>query len=214
MATPVKVSQHEFNRDVLLWFTRDLQPFSGTSKERCQDFFAKYLPMYKLPDESTLPKTALEDMYTVGVAKVKQFLADVRSACTMFDGWTDKYKSRSYLAIRISVIKHWKVHIVTLNCDHLPVHSSEATTHRVSMVLKQFFPDSSKLFFTTCHDGAANCMKTSRLLKSQPVQHCIAHVLHLLLKTDSLSQVADLQNLLQKCRTVITTLHFKGSETD
>ena len=78
MATPVKVSQHALNSDVLLWFTRDLQPFIGTSKEGYQDFFAKYLPMYKQPNESTLSKTAFEDMYTVGVAKVKQFLAGIR----------------------------------------------------------------------------------------------------------------------------------------
>jgi len=207
-------TQHEFNRDLLVWFARDLLAFSSVRKDGMSDFFKKYLPSYSLPNETTLSKSALDDMFIAAVSKVKQFLSDIRAICVMFDGWTDKYRARSYLAIRISVVKEWKVHIVTLNCDVLAAHSSDDMTHRVSMVLKQFFPDITKLFLTTCHDGASNCMKTSRLLKSQHAQHCISHVLHLLLTTDSLLQVPGLQNLLLKCRKVITTLHFKGAVID
>jgi len=78
-------------------------------------------------------------MFVAAVAKIKQFLSDVPSVCIMFDGWTDTYRARSYLAIRVSVVKAWKVHVVTLNCDVLAIHSSHDMTHRVSMVLKQFF---------------------------------------------------------------------------
>jgi len=46
----------------------------------------------------------------------------------MFDGWMDKYRARSYLAIRISVVKEWKVHIVTelwcSGCSQLGWHDS------------------------------------------------------------------------------------------
>jgi len=86
-------SQHEFNRDVLLWFTRDLMPYSAVAKKGFTDFFSKYVPTYKLPDVSTLSKTALHDMYSAGLVIVKQFLADIRAVYVMFDSWTDKYNA-------------------------------------------------------------------------------------------------------------------------
>ena len=64
---------------------------------------------------------------------------------------------------------------------------------------------------TTCHDGAANVMKASRILKSEHFQHCIAHCIHLLFCTDSLHKVNELSGLLHKCRSIVTTLHFKSS---
>ena len=189
-------------------------PFTAAAKKGFTDFFLKYLPAYKMPDVCTLSNTSLNDMYSAGLVTVKQFLADIHAVCVMFDSWTDKYKARSYVAVRVSVIKNWKQHVITLNCDVLPSHTAEALSQHVTDILKQFFPDVAKLFLTTCHDGAANCMKTSRLLKSQYVQHCIAHVLHLLLTTDSMSQIPDLLTLLQKCRSIVTTLHYKGSMID
>ena len=86
-------SQREFNRDVLLWFTRDLMPYSAVAKKGFTDFFSKYMPTYKLPDVSTLSKTALHDMYSAGLVTVKQFLADIRAVCVMFDAHMLRFAS-------------------------------------------------------------------------------------------------------------------------
>lgn len=67
-----------------------------------------------------------------------------------------------------------------------------------------------KMMLTTCHDGAQNMMKASKLPKSQSVQHCVTHALHLLITSDSLNKVAELHLLVQKCRDIVTTLHFKA----
>ena len=88
---PSPPSQHEFNRDLLIWFARDLMPFGSVGKSGFREFFAKYLPSFSLPDETTLSKSALDDMFVAAVAKIKQFLSDVPSVCVMFDEWTDKY---------------------------------------------------------------------------------------------------------------------------
>jgi len=87
---PSPPSQHEFNRDLLI-FARDLMPFGSVRKSSFREFFEKYLPSFSLPDETTLPKSVLDDMFVTAVAKIKQFLSDVPSVCVMFDGWTDKY---------------------------------------------------------------------------------------------------------------------------
>ena len=67
------------------------------------------------------------------------------------------------------------------------------------------------MLIATCHDGAANMMKASQLLKAQSVQHWVALVLHLLLTVDGLHRVKELKDLVQKCRDIVTKLHLKSA---
>ena len=60
------------------------------------------------------------------------------------------------------------------------------------------------------HDGASNMLKCSRLLEVDGVIHCIAHSIHHLLTVDSINKIADLVDLLKKCKQIVTSLHFKG----
>ena len=62
----------------------------------------------------------------------------------------------------------------------------------------------------SCHDGAANMVDTSKILKVEGFIHCTAHVVHLLLTTDSISQQEEITELLQKCKNIVTALHFKS----
>jgi len=153
----------------------------------------------------------LDDLYLSVKSKVKDELAQVRSVCVMVDGWTDRYHARSYVGIRVSFVKNWTYRVVTLSCQVMPgSHTGQALADRIKLVLSKYFPDLKKILLTTCHDGASNMMKVSQLLKSASVQHCVAHALHLLITSDSLNRVSELQALVQKCRDVVTTLHFKA----
>jgi len=128
----------------------------------------------------------------------------------MFDGWTDRYKARPYLGVRISFLDDdWRFTVVTLGCHVLPSHTAKAIADHVSQQLKGFFSDTKKLYITSCHDGAANMLKTSKLLKVDNFQHCAAHSLHLLLTTDSINQQEEVTDIIQKCRRIVTALHFK-----
>jgi len=53
-------------------------------------------------------------------------------------------------------------------------------------------------------------MKASQLMRVQSVQHCVAHSLHLLITVDSITRVDELTTLVQKCRDIVTVLHFKS----
>ena len=53
-------------------------------------------------------------------------------------------------------------------------------------------------------------MKSCKLLKIPYPQHCIAHVLHLLLTKNDFKRVASVTNLLEKCRKIVTALSFKA----
>jgi len=212
-------SPHEFNRDLVVWLCRDLLPFSTVSKDGFLNFCSKYLPNVRLPCESTLSSTALNDVYVAACSEIKKLLSDVNAVCVMLDGWTDRYKARSYNAIRVSFIKDWQFHVVTLNCEVLLQHTGDRLANEVNRILGKFVCDENglpkkRLFITTCHDGAANVVRASRVLRSEHFQHCMGHCLHLLLSVDALKSVRQIIDLLDKCRDIVTTLHFKGSIID
>ena len=99
-------SVYEFNRDLVMWFCRDLVPFNF--KTRYGGKFPEEYAGFELPSQATLSPTALNDVYLVTVAKVKEALMDVKALCLMFDGWTDRYRARTYLGLRASFVKNWK----------------------------------------------------------------------------------------------------------
>lgn len=135
-------------------------------------------------------------------------MSGVKSLCLMFDGWTDHYRARPYLGIRASFVKNWSFCVATLGCHVLPVHTSAEIADHVLKVVSEFIPDVKKVYLTTCHDGAANMVKASKLLKAENFMHCTAHALHLLLTVDSLNQVEEIVSVLQKCRNIVSSLHF------
>jgi hypothetical protein len=202
-------SEYELNRDITMWFCRDLMPFEAVSMGGFTNFFAKNMAHCNLPKPQTLANTALFDIYQVVHGVVKQQLTTVNSVCLMFDGWTDRYKMRPYMGVRISFLRDWKYRVVTLGCHVLASHTAKAVAEHVSNLLSEFFSDTKKLFITSCHDGAANMVKSSKLLKVDAFQHCTAHCLHLLLTTDSINRLEEVKDLLQRCRDIVSTLHFK-----
>ena len=55
-------STHELNRDILLWFCRDLISFDAVKKSGFVGFFGKNLPYITLPTPTTLGNMALDDV--------------------------------------------------------------------------------------------------------------------------------------------------------
>jgi len=113
------------------------------------------------------------------------------------------------MGVRISFLRDWKYRVVTLGCHVLASHTAKAVAEHVGNLLGEFFPDTKKLFITSCHDGAANMVKSSKLLKVDAFQHCTAHCLHMLLTTDSINSIEEVKDILQRRRDIVSTLHFK-----
>ena len=179
------------------------------AEEGFQGFFAKNFPSVSLPSATTSSCSALDDIYRAVYDAVKIKLADVKSLCLMFDGWTDKYRSRPYMGIRASFLDDWKYQVVTLGSHVIVGHTAHNIADHLNGVLKVFSSDPKRLYLSSCHDGAANMIKTCQLLKVDAYQHYTAHALHLLLTTDALNKVDEVKEIIQKCRDIVTTLHFK-----
>ena len=171
------------------------------------DFFQKVFSNIDLPNPTTLAGIALNDVYLAVREKVKEQLHDVHSLNLMFDGWTNKHKARPYLGIRASFVKNWSYQIVTFSCNVLPFHTSQEIADHVLKVLNEFVPDSKCVSLSSCHDEAANMIKASKLLKVENFQHCGTHSLHFL-TVDSMNKQDEINALLQKCRDLISAMHF------
>jgi len=201
-------TQYEFNRDVALFMCRDLVPFHAVEKQGFRDFCEKNIS-FDLPSEDTVGKTALVDVYSVIKQKVIAILSDCFSGTLMMDGWTDKYKANPYFAIRMSFVHNWQFEIVTLSIQPVESHTSRSLTKVVRKVVAEFIPHNNGVLLFNTTDGASNMKLLSKLLGHERID-CTAHCLHLLLTVDGLAKVPELVSLMQRCKDIVTKLHFKG----
>ena len=122
-----------------------------------------------------------------------------------------RYAANGYLGLRLACIDpKWNYHVVTISVKPLSQHTSLAISNHVLRGIKRFCIDFQKVTVYSTHDGARNMVKCSRLMEVSGYHHCMAHALHLLLTVDSLYQVKDVKDVLEKCKQIVTSLHFKG----
>lgn len=201
-------TQYEFNRDLAIMMCRDLMPFSAVEKPGFTTFCTKNTS-FELPSADTIGTTALIDVYSVAKQKVLELLSTCFCGTLMMDGWTDKYKANPYFAIRMSLVHNWKFKVVTLSIQPVESHTSQSLCKVVKNVIAEFLPHHKRVLFFNTTDGASKMKLLSKLLRHERIV-CTAHCVHLLLTVDGLSKVSELQNLLQKCKDIVSTLHFKG----
>lgn len=207
---PPAQSTCEIAEDIALWFALDLKPFSSIEQKGFKFFMAKNIPQIELPDEGSVRRTALRKLYSTLKDEVTEEICKAPAICLLFDGWTDKYKARGYLGLRVMYITEWEPRIVTLSCKSLDSHTAESICKHVRAELASFIDDPSGIKLFSTHDGASNMKKTSRLLKVKFNAHCSAHVLNLLLVSDGIERTESLVDLIEKCQRIVKTLSFKG----
>ena len=94
---------------------------------------------------------------------------------------------------------NWIFKVLTLGCRPINSHTGQGVSDYVKELLKEFFGnDYMKMVLSCCHDGAANMRKASQLIRVDEYQHCVAHALNLLLTTDSLNKVGEINGIVEK----------------
>ena len=181
-------------------------------KQGMQYFFEKNFPTMTRPSRSTVSRGALYDVYNAVLDKIKEdaCLLEGSAVCAMFDAWSDKYRRLPYIGLRLSYVdSDWKYRIVTVSVKVVEKHTAENMACHVRQELAIIGISLHNVQLFTTHDGAANMVKTSRLLRSDHYQHCIAHSLHLLLVTDGINRIPELAELIDRCKNVVTKLDAK-----
>ena len=119
-----------------------------------------------LQTSETLANSALDDIYKAIRIAVKSMVRGVNLICIMTNDWTNKYKAKPYLGVRLNFLKDWSYEAVTLGCQVVPSHTARAVANHVSSILKYFLDQVLKnMFATSCHKDAANMVAASQLLK-------------------------------------------------
>ena len=206
-------NQFEINKDFAMWATLDLQPFFFTTDRGTKYFVEKIFSHIELSSRYTVSRMGLNDVYDAPMQKLKKELRDIRGTgmCVMFDGWTDKYKKLPYMGLRIGYVsKGWENKIITVSCKVLEKHSANSIADHIKQEIKLIGVDTKRVQLFSAHDGAANMMKTSKLLNLSEIQHCLAHSLHLLLMADGIGKSHEITELLERCKTALSKLLFKS----
>lgn len=206
-------TQYDLNRDLVVWASLDLEPFMFTEKPGMKYFFEKNFPSMTLPSRSTMSRSALCDVYAALQSKVKEEFQSLkgRAVCIMLDGWSDKYKRYPYLGLRVAYVDDdWNYKVVTVSLKVVDKHTAVNMSAHVRHELADHGLMLNDVQVFTTHDGAANMVKTSQLLRSSHFQHCVAHSLHLLLVNDGINTIPELVDLLQRCKSGIIKLDAKG----
>ncbi len=205
-------NKYELSRDLTVWAALDLEPFMFTHKNGARFFFGKNLPDIPLSSRNTLARTAFYDVYQSVVERMKAELKCIGGGtiCVMFDGWTDKYRRYPFIGLRLAFVNDdWTFRLITVSLKVLDKHTGENMAAHVREELKNLDINLTDVEIFTTHDGAANMIKASNVLKSAGFQHCVAHALHLLLMTDALNKIADLVDLITRLKQAIQRVDAK-----
>jgi len=152
-------TQFEFTRDLCRMMFVDLMPFSTVTGKGFLAFCQKNLPTMTVPDESTLRRGALNDLYRAMAVKVKNdlqvVLSDGGCLCLMYDRWTDKYHGRPYFGLRVSFVnpETWVAEVKTLSVKVVSSHTGEALANHIRKELDDFGIVRGTTLNST-HDGA------------------------------------------------------------
>ena len=169
-----------------------------------------YASHIHIPDESTLRKKYLAEVYDTVADAVRDELANVDTLNLMIDGWSDKQNAMHYLGFRVQyVAEDWSGRVVTISVKRCGQDAESIFSH-IKQELADFVPNYAEKTIFSTHDGASTMLKVSRLLKVVGFQHCVVHSLNLLLMTDSLLKVGSVTVIVHKCKDIVNALHCKS----
>ena len=122
----------------------------------------------KLPTRQTIAGQGLDDVYDMVKTAIVKELQGIQVLCLMFDGWSDS-QGLPFVGLRVGYITtEWEYKVVTLSCNIVHEHTAQNLSNHVRSQLEKFIGVESlkKMRLFTTHDGAANMVKASLMLKS------------------------------------------------
>ena len=191
-------------RALVKWTCMDLHPFSAATTTAFKDLCIQ-LNLVKdsseFPDESTLRKCALNDVYKYLLKEVKEKTALIDYGCLSIDIWTDNHRRVSYADTLVHYINNqWELKTLNLRAEEFEhPHTGKIIKTRIEDTLSTFGLDKNNLFCVS--DSGSNIILAMKLLDMTRIP-CIGHNLHLLLTADSIlnKEVPEIQEILLKVK--------------
>lgn len=178
-----RVNKGQVIRVMLKWLLADLRPFSLSNSPYFLEFVALLgLSEKNVPDATNLTRTYLPKLYEIGRRVVCDALRGAASVNCVFDAWTEKYSTRSYVTLSVTVIKDWKLQSLCLTTRHVKEsHTAEFLSEWVKIQLREFGLLVRAPLLSATTDTTASMVSTVNLLGVVFIP-CLAHTLNLIMK--------------------------------
>ncbi|KAG5673335.1 hypothetical protein PVAND_003394 [Polypedilum vanderplanki] len=175
-------------RQIALWVSRDLRPFSTSSSVGFQQFAINtgiIKNINELPDERTIAGSALNDVYLVLEHALKEKLKSIDTVFTlMTDIWTDNVGNRPFINISIQFMtKDMKIEKALLTTQYMErPHTGTKIAEVIEKTLNYY--EIHQKYYLVC-DGAKNMDAAfNSLVNCIRRLNCEAHIINSILSAD------------------------------
>lgn len=176
-------------RQIALWLSRDLKPFSTVSSQAFIDFALStgiIENIEELPTDRSIAGAALNDVYLMVETGFKKEIKNLSSVYTlMSDLWTDSSGNTPYINISVQFLNsRFELKVIHLVTEKLVrPHTKERIAQCIGEALSKAGIQNSFFYYVT--DGGRNMVASSEHLKDC-IKHlkCAAHSINLALSTD------------------------------
>lgn len=206
--------KYRFARQLALMCALDARPFEVSKREGFQSFCTNNaINVLSLPNPTTIATIGLNDTYNMYVTEIKKIFEKApMHICLVVDCWTDNYKRRPYINMKVHICDNFNLKVFSLNTvlfQH--PHTAIRIKQNISATLSEFNLKNKQIFMVS--DSGSNIVVAARLAQIHRLP-CLAHKIHLLIKKDILcnDEFTAIFDLLKKFKEIYRTLIYKEDD--
>ncbi|CAG9829737.1 unnamed protein product [Diabrotica balteata] len=196
----------EIDNALIKMITKDYQPLSVVENAGFLEYSKALQPLYTPPSRKKLTYDLLPKQYEEATSTLIKIINDVKYISVTTDIWTSD-SNKAYITVTAHFIFKSVLRAHVLSTRELP---GSHTGENISLMLGDIFHHwkiENKIIAVVSDNGANIKSAISNYLQIFHLP-CVAHTLNLIV-TKSLTDVAELNDILKKCRALVN--HFKHS---
>lgn len=189
---------------------RDLRPFNMVEQPGFIDYIQAIKPNIEMPAATTLSRSALEDVYETYEKAIKKFIKhnSPENISLVLDMWTDSYKRRSYINIRILFCHQFKSVCITLKTELFPhPHNKFTIAKNIDETMQSFGLENKDIVVVS--DGGSNIVAAMKINNMKRLG-CSSHSLHRFIVHDVLqnTEFTVFYNTAKKLKRIYKFLNY------
>ncbi|XP_072400683.1 E3 SUMO-protein ligase ZBED1-like [Diabrotica undecimpunctata] len=196
----------EIDNALIKMITKDYQPLSLVENAGFLEYSKALQPLYTPPSRKKLTYDLLPQQYEEATSTLIKIIIDVKYISVTTDIWTSD-SNKAYITVTGHFIFKSVLRAHVLSTRELP---GSHTGENISLMLGDIFKHwkiENKIIAVVSDNGSNIKSAISNYLQIFHLP-CVAHTLNLIV-TKSLMDVAELNDILKKCRALVN--HFKHS---
>ena len=199
------------DRDLLLLFVQDLQPFSIVEDKGFRQFINDLDPKYQLPSRQEIARTLLPALYEETKSQLSRELCEASVIALTTDLWSSRHM-QSFMTITAHFIsKEWMLKSCVLETPRFAMsHTAQNIADELTRVMSEWQIQSK--FVAVVTDNASNVTSAVSKLGLTHIP-CFAHTINLVVN-GAIQAVNSVSNIKKKVKSIVTHFHCSVKSTD